>query len=262
MCREASAVAYVTAHALQRRYPPGGWSTAYSSVDLEDDAFRTPAEVARHAARLTRKAAAGGAEPWRLVTVGSLAQPYKGHDVLLDALARLDAYGVPSVLSIVGDGRQRAALAAQARALGLGARVTFARRVPPGAAVRALLDAADLFVLPSRTEGLPRALLEAMARGLPALATAVGGVPELLPAARLAPAGDAAALATRIATLCAAGTDFGAIARRDRGVADAYRSTVLGARRRAFYGTLRAAARARASARTAAPPRAAEPAGA
>ena len=61
-----------------------------------------------------------------------------------------------------------------------------------------MLDSAHLFVLPSLTEGLPRALLEAMARGLPAVATAVGGVPELLPPSCLVPPRQAKALAARI----------------------------------------------------------------
>ena len=245
LCRAADAVAYVTAHALQRRYPARGWSTSFSSIELEDDAFRTVQVVDVHAAGLARRALTGDAAPWRLVTAGSLAQEYKGHDVLLAALARLCGGGRAFELTIVGDGRVRPALERRVRTLGLTGRVRFAGRVPAGAAVRALLDAGDVFVLPSRTEGLPRALIEAMARGLPAVATAVGGVPELLPPERLAAPGDTCALADRLAALCTATTDFQALGRHNRAVAEGYRSAVLRPRRRAFYGAIRAAAEAR-----------------
>ena len=70
--------------------------------------------------------------------------------------------------------------------------------VPAGEKVRELLDQADLFVLPSKTEGLPRAVLEAMARGLPCVCTSVGGVPEVLSREDLVPPGDAVALARKI----------------------------------------------------------------
>lgn len=81
---------------------------------------------------------------------------------------------------LIGDGQFRPQLEAQTRALGVSDRVRFAGELPSGEAVRAELDRADLFVLPSRSEGLPRALIEAMARGLPCIGSTVGGIPELL----------------------------------------------------------------------------------
>src|SRR5262249_21639172 len=138
------------------------------------------------------------ASPWRIVCVASLAQRYKGVDVLIDAVARVSrARQVVIELTVVGDGVQRDVLAARAKRAGVPLGLT--GQLPPGAAVRARLDAADLFVLASRTEGLPRAMLEAMARGVPCLGTRVGGVPELLPPGRVVAAGDPRPLAEAIA---------------------------------------------------------------
>ena len=242
MCRQAVAAAYVTDSALQRRYPPGGWTTSYSSIELEDDAFVAEAELVQRRATAADDHTGTPARPWRLVFVGSLAQLYKGPDVLIDALALCRARGIEMTLTIVGDGAHRPALEARARARGVGAAVRWAGQLRPGAAVRQALDTADLFALPSRQEGLPRALIEAMARGVPSVATRVGGIPELLPGERLVPPGDARALAQAIGRLCAAPKQLVAIGRRDFAVARHYGAGVLRPRRRAFYERLRAAA--------------------
>lgn len=101
----------------------------------------------------------------------------KGLDVLLEAAPGLLARQPEAHLLIVGDGELRASLEQQARALGLGGRVLFIGGRDDSAPY---LRAADAFVLPSRAEGLPVALLEAMACGLPCVATRVGGSAELI----------------------------------------------------------------------------------
>ena len=106
--------------------------------------------------------------------IGAVArlQRVKGIDVLISALAHCD----PRLsLAIVGDGDERETLAAQARALGLSARIHF---LGIRGAIETILPAFDAFVLPSRAEGLPLALVEAQACGLPVIACDVGGVRE------------------------------------------------------------------------------------
>jgi glycosyltransferase involved in cell wall biosynthesis len=76
--------------------------------------------------------------------------------------------------------------------------VTFTGNLPGPPAVREVLAGADAFVLASRTEGLPRAMLEAMAAGLPCVGTDVGGIPELLPASARCRPGDVAGLVTLV----------------------------------------------------------------
>jgi phosphatidyl-myo-inositol dimannoside synthase len=238
LCRDATAVAYVTSGALQRRYPTRGWSTVYSSIDLGEEAFATDEQLRR---RLVRAGAPGRGtadDPWRLCFVGSLAQRYKGLDVLLDALGQVRAAGVAVELSVAGEGRHRAELEAQARAAEL--TVHFVGQQPAGAGVRALLDACDAFVLPSRSEGLPRVLIEAMARGVPCLGTRVGGVPELLDAPDMVVPGDVDALAGAVLALLRRGPlAMGHDGRRHREVARAYARERLEPRRRALYGMLR-----------------------
>jgi len=101
----------------------------------------------------------------------------KGQDVLLEALARVQAAGLEFVAAFAGDGSERAALEKRAAALGVAERVRFLGALD---AIGPLLLAADAVVLPSRWEGLPLTLLEAMARARPIVAAAVGGVPEVL----------------------------------------------------------------------------------
>ncbi|MBI4635717.1 MAG: glycosyltransferase [Candidatus Rokubacteria bacterium] len=111
-----------------------------------------------------------------VVCVGRLDR-YKGQQYLLEAVAILGRERPNIRLALVGDGRFRPRLEAQASALGIGPRVIFSGAL---ADVRRALAAADLFVLPSEEEGMPGAVLEAMAMGLPVVATAVGGVPEIV----------------------------------------------------------------------------------
>jgi glycosyltransferase involved in cell wall biosynthesis len=129
--------------------------------------------------------------------VGTLARlhPVKGLDVLVDALALLRR-DVPHVeASIVGDGPERADLERRIAERGLSDRVRLAGHRED---VAAALTEMDVFVLPSRSEAFPNALVEAMASALPVVATEVGGVPELIEHGRtglLVPPGQPAPLA-------------------------------------------------------------------
>jgi glycosyltransferase involved in cell wall biosynthesis len=123
--------------------------------------------------RLRARLGADGAFAW--VFVGRL-EKQKGIDLLLEAFAKLGPDGGRSRrLWIVGEGSERESLVAQAQRLGVAERVRFEGAVTDSAPY---LWAADGFALASRWEGLPLALLEAQAAGLPAVAAAAGGVAE------------------------------------------------------------------------------------
>jgi glycosyltransferase involved in cell wall biosynthesis len=109
-------------------------------------------------------------------SVGCLAAR-KDDPNLLEALAMLDRRGRAFRAVVVGEGKERGALERQVEHLGLGQRVRF---LGERADVERLLPGMDVFVLASREEGIPNALLEAMAAARPAVATAVGGTPEVM----------------------------------------------------------------------------------
>lgn len=112
--------------------------------------------------------------PLRLVFVGRLV-PWKGLDVVITALSRLPTYG----LVVVGDGPERAALIQRVHGAGLSDRVWFAGQRVRADALR-IMAACHVFVLNSSYEGLPHVALEAMSLGLPVVAAAVGGTPEVI----------------------------------------------------------------------------------
>ena len=105
--------------------------------------------------------------------------------------------------------------------------------------MQSALGRADLFVLPSLTEGLPRALLEAMARGLAAVGTAVGGIPELLPPDCLVPPRNAAALARLVREVMTKPDTLEAMAQRNQAVARMYHERVQTPIRREFLIAVR-----------------------
>lgn len=132
-----------------------------------------------------------------VVVVGRL-EPVKGHRYLLQALHGIREACPGLRCLIVGDGRERAALEAEVARLDLAGIVHFAGFRSD---VPALLAESDILCLPSLSEGLPYAVLEAAAHGLPMVVSAVGGMAEFLvhgETARLVPPGDAAALAREL----------------------------------------------------------------
>jgi glycosyltransferase involved in cell wall biosynthesis len=231
-CAAACAVAFVTSHALQAKYPPSrdAFVTSFSDVQLMPEDFVAQARGPRPASATVE-----------LVTVASMTQLYKAPDVLLASLAACRAAGLDARLTLVGDGACRPRLERRARELGLSPAVRFLGELPAGEAVRAELDRADLFVLASRAEGLPRAMIEAMARGLPCVGSAVGGIPELLPSSALVPPGDVPALAARLLEVLRAPALLAEMSARNLERARHYQAAQLAGRQRTFYHHLQQA---------------------
>lgn len=129
----------------------------------------------------------------------------KGVPLLLEAFAAARARHPEARLTVVGDGPARAALEAQAAALGIAGATTFTG-YRSQEEVAALLEEADMLVLPSFAEGLPVVLMEAMASRIPVIASGVAGVPELVQdgvSGFVVPAGDVETLTVRLEKLLA-----------------------------------------------------------
>ncbi len=137
----------------------------------------TGADTAGIAPKSAYSASTGADRDVELLTVGRLTK-HKGLDVLLAALAKC-ASGPRWRLSIVGDGPEREPLKAQAVQLGLTDRVSF-KGWAPREAIPDIFRSADIFLLPSRDEGMANVLMEAMCAGLPAVATRIAGSDEVV----------------------------------------------------------------------------------
>jgi len=156
--------------------------------------------------------------PLRHVIVVANLRSEKGHDVLIDAAARVLQRFPDARFDCLGAGPERARLIAYAARAGVAHAVRFLGHQDD---VADRLARADIFALPSRSEAFPNAVLEAMATGLPIVASAVGGILELIDEGRtglLTPAGDPASLADHLMELMAdppRANALGAAARAD-----------------------------------------------
>ncbi|MGQ0844948.1 MAG: glycosyltransferase [Sporichthyaceae bacterium] len=186
----ASSSRYVTQEALQRVYPPAPDTptVGVSDVCLGVEGLRAEPRAwqpGRH----------------RLISVGTMEVNYKAQDVVLDAARQLLDRGYDIEVVLVGQGRMRPEFEAQVARLALTDRVVFTGNIADRAELIERLDSASVFVMPSRMEGLPRAMVEAMARALPSVASNVGGIPELLDWRCVVKPDDPIALAQGIARL-------------------------------------------------------------
>ena len=171
MIGKAPFAIYVTQRFLQHRYPCPGYSVGCSDVQLEkrDEKLLTQ--------RLKRME--GVVPVFKIGLIGSLVHSHKGVDIALRALGRSKKQLPPFEFRILGGGDPER-WQALAEECGVGSQTVFCGTLANGAAVNHWLDEVDLYIQPSRVEGLPRALVEAMSRGCPALGSNVGGIPELL----------------------------------------------------------------------------------
>jgi glycosyltransferase involved in cell wall biosynthesis len=172
-----------------------------NGIDVADEVVGVPADTSP------------ADQPFTIATLGRLVEQ-KAQHLIISAVAQLLSGGFNCRAVIAGDGPLRSQLREQARRMDVADKIQFLgfRRD-----IGEVLSAADVFVLPSVDEGLPMALLEAMARGLPVVATPVGAIPSVVTHERnglLIPTGSSGALASAIAgILSQAGT------RRELGLA-------------------------------------------
>ena len=224
----AKAVLYVTKTTLQSRYP------------ARKDVFQIGASDVKIAGSSLAP------EPKRLsdkteiivLSIGSLEQMYKSPDIVLQAVRHLTDRRIPVKLIWLGDGAYLERMVAYAAELGLSEIVNFKGNVSSDE-VKTFLGLAQVFALVSRTEGMPRAMIEAMASALPCIGTRVGGIPELLDDNMLIPKNDYVSLANKIEELINNDGLYYQQSQRNLKEAGSYVESVLEEKRAQFYENIK-----------------------
>lgn len=225
--KKSTAALYVTEEALQYRYPVKTGVFQVAASDVQIDAAQLPPSAKVFSKR----------EIYNLVSIGSLEQMYKAPDIVLYAIKKMKDRGIECHLTWLGDGVYKKEMKKLANSLEIGNQVSFVGNVPSSEVIKQL-QKTDIFLLVSRTEGLPRALIEAMAMGLPCIATQVGGMPELLDQTVLIPKDDIDALVNKMSYMINDSNFTSAQASRNYEKSKEYYSSVLKRKRESFYHEL------------------------
>jgi glycosyltransferase involved in cell wall biosynthesis len=170
--KDSPYVVYVTNNFLQRRYPCKGKTIGCSDVVLpaiDESILERRVNKINH---LTND------KPIVLGTTGAVNVRYKGQDYIIKAISKLNKDGYNFEYHLVGSG-DNSYLKSIAKKYGVMEKVKFLGSLPHEK-VFEYLDNIDVYVQPSKQEGLPRALVEAMSKGCPCIGSNVGGIPELL----------------------------------------------------------------------------------
>ena len=236
-CLKANGVSYVTKDFLEKKYPSKSilegetldyFNSYYSSIKLDETFFGNPKSFADIAMR-----------ELKLIHVASaINSDVKGHSTLLKIVKILVERGINVSLRCVGDGDRRAYYENMAKELGIDNQVNFLGLFSNKNDLRKELINSDLMVFPSRAEGLPRVLIEAMAVGLPCLSTPVNGIPELLENDYMFDPDDAEGFADKIIYLRNNPSEMGIMSLENIKKAEGYKDSVLQIRRDVFYTKL------------------------
>lgn len=227
-CAAAKFSSYVTKNALQKRYPPMNSLKTInaSSISLSEDFFAQRSDF--------------GSENQNWIFVGTLEQYQKAPDVLIKSFKIVLEKFPNAKLNIVGDGRKRAELEGSAIKLGIENSVKFHGSVASSKEVREYLLNSPYFVLPSRGEGLPRAMIEAMACGCACVGSNIGGIRELIDDKWIAQVNDVADLAQKMIALMNLDEETKLqVSRRNNEAAKDYLVHKLDNRRMEFYSYIK-----------------------
>ncbi len=224
LIRRAPFAIYVTSSFLQNRYPCDGLTTACSDVELNNlDEDSVVSRSLRH-----------DKKPFRIGLIGSLNSKYKGIEAAIKAVKLISSKNIKCELKILGAG-DSSIWCRLAKDNGVSHIVKFDGVLPFGDQVNSWLDDLDLYIQPSLTEGLPRALIEAMSRGCPAVGSNVGGIPELLDGQCLVTPNNYKQLSDKILWLINNPTIRTSYSKRNFEFAKSYTRAVLDSKRELFW---------------------------
>lgn len=170
--KQAPYCLYVTSEFLQQRYPSNGKTIGCSDVSIP----KTDQSVLEKRKDKIQNIKKG--DPIVIGTIGNVNVRYKGQQFVIKAISKLIKFGYNFEYHLVGGG-DNGYLKDIAREYGVLDKIKFIGSIPHNE-VFDFLDNIDVYVQPSKTEGLPRALIEAMSRGCYSIGSRVGGIPELL----------------------------------------------------------------------------------
>lgn len=223
---QAKSSSYVTKTYLQELYPNKNPKNqySYSSISLLPEHI----SHSREDFNMNKK----------LLFIGSLEYLVKSPDTLIKAFHKALQSNDKLTLTIAGDGKERSGLEELVKKLGVENKVTFLGFLNGGDAVREQLDQHDIYILTSISEGLPRSMVEAMARGLPCIGSTIGGIKELLEEDDLVDAQDVQGLSQKIIEFCRDDEQLKEKSKRNLEVSKSYLNEFLDQQRKSFYQTL------------------------
>lgn len=240
-CLVANGVSYVTKYFLEKRYPSRSilygeslnfFDSYYSSIKL-DESFFGRAKVFDDI----------GSRELKIIHIASaINSDVKGHSTLLKVIKQLCEKGINVSLRCIGDGSRRLFYEQMSEEYGIKEKVRFLGLFSDKMILRQELVNSDLMVFPSRAEGLPRVLIEAMAAGLPCLSTSVNGIPELLDPEYLFHPDDVDGFVFKILELLKRPSLLNEMSKKNIQKALEYRDNILQERRNIFYAKLRSIA--------------------
>lgn len=235
--KRANGVSYVTKYALQREYPCQSilngesdkyFDSYYSTIVLEKSYFTAPRNYNNHD------------DLYKIIHVANnMNNDIKGHEVLIRAASLLIRQGDKISLTFVGDGEKRKDFEKLVIELGISDYVEFTGLLSSAKEVRDKLINSDLFVFPTKSEGLPRVIIEAMAVGLPCISTPVNGIPELLDDDFLLNPMDYKEFANKIHSMIHSSDMMNKCSRVNIQKAKEYENSKLQVRRNEFYSKLK-----------------------
>lgn len=235
MCLSANGAAYVTERILQNRYPCKAgvegesdryFTSHYSSINMPSEFLSSPRMIC------------SDRKTYVISHVGTMQNYIKGQDVLLKAIKEVRDRGYDVKCTLVGDGKIKDKFLELAMVLGINEHVKFTGNLCGSHAVRDILINSDIFVFPTKAEGLPRVLIEAMACALPCVSTPVNGVPELLTDDFLVNPQDVNGFANKIIWLINNRDVMMKVSKKNRELAEGYTADKLEQRRTLFYRKL------------------------
>jgi glycosyltransferase involved in cell wall biosynthesis len=222
--KKVSAASYVSRYSLQNKYPvnPEIYNDNISSVRLEEEDITTPRDYS-----LINS-------PLRIVYMANLI-PHKRHIDLINAVNIMHKQGLEIEVHFIGDGFIKENLIQSTKKIGLEDIVHFHGHISEKAEIFKLLDNSDLFVFPSASEGVPRAGLEGMARGLPIMGSEAGGIPEIVRDTEVFRVGDTDTIVRMIKELLNDPERLTEMSAYSIRTAQEYTSNILSAKRRKLY---------------------------